>query len=340
MKRKSIIAALCGILLSFFSGMALADADQVAKFYRDKQMRMLVSTAAGSDYDAWARLVTRYWGRHIAGNPTFLVQNMPGAGGIIAANALYNTAPRDGSTVAMIGRNLPYQALMKEAGIRFDPKKFNWIGSPELSARICVAMSNANVKTAQDLFSTELLVGGAGAGTAVTTTPRILQKLLGMKFRVVEGYGSANNVQLAMEKGELEGICQTVGSLRAWRSDWLENGKLRVLFNMERVPLREYGAPSILQFAKTAEQRQILSIYSSSVELGRPIVAPPGVPPERVTVLRRSFDAALADPEMIAEARRLGMELAIVKGEDLNELVEELMSTPPDVLESVQSLSK
>jgi hypothetical protein len=201
-------------------------------------------------------------------------------------------------------------------------------------------MSNAKVTTAQDLFDTELLVGGAGAGTAVTTTPRILQKLLGMKFRVVEGYGSANNVQLAMEKGELEGICQTVGSLRAWRADWLENGKLRVLFNMERLPLRDYGAPSILEFAKTAEQRQILSIYSSSVELGRPIVAPPGVPLERVEVLRRGFEAALADPEMIAEARRLGMDLATVKGEDLNELVEELMSTPPDVLESVQSLSK
>lgn len=340
MKARVIRAALSFACLLAAPVAAAAQGDTVAAFFHDKQIRMIVSTAAGSDYDTWARLITRHWGKHIPGNPTFLIQNMPGAGGIIAANSLYNVAPRDGSTIGMIGRNLPYQALMREDGIRFDPKKFNWIGSPELSSRICVTMPGAKVQSAKDLFENELLVGGAGAGTAVTTTPRILAKLFGMKFKVVEGYGSANNVQLAMEKGELEGICQTVSSLRAWRGDWLDSGKLNVLFNLERAPLKEFRAPSISQFIKTQEQRQILAVYSSSVELGRPIVAPPDVPAERVNALRLGFEKALEDPELIADAHRLRMELASVKGQDLKDLVDELMETPPDILASVQALSK
>lgn len=309
-------------------------------FYRGRQLKAIVSTQAGGDYDNWMRLITRHWVKHIPGEPVFVIQNMPGAGGIIAANSFYHTAPRDGSTIAMIGRNLPFQALMKAEGIRFDPLKFNWIGSPELTSRVCVAMDDAPVKKAEDLFTTELIVGGAGAGTAVTTTPRVLSALLGMKFRIVEGYGSASNVQLAMVKGEVKGICQTVSSLRAFRPGWLESGKMRVLFNMERAPLPEFNAPSILQFAKTPEQRQVLVIYSSSVELGRPIIAPPETPPARVALLRKSFESTLADPSFLEESRKLGLEVSLVRGEELKSLVEELMATPPDILKRVDDLTR
>lgn len=309
-------------------------------FYRGRQMKAIVSTAAGGDYDNWIRLITRHWVKHIPGEPTFVIQNMPGAGGIIAANSFYHTAPRDGSAVAMIGRNLPFQALMKADGIRFDPLKFNWIGSPELTSRVCVAMDDASVKKAEDLFTTELIVGGAGAGTAVTTTPKLLATLLGMKFRIVEGYGSASNVQLAMEKGEVKGICQTVSSLRAFRPGWLENGKMRVLFNMERAPLSEFNAPTIHSFAKTPEQRQILTIYSSSVELGRPVIAPPETPAQRVALLRKSFASTLSDPAFMDEARRLNLEVSLVPGEELKSLVEELMATPPEVLKRVDDLTR
>lgn len=313
---------------------------QDADFYRGKQIKAIVSTAAGGDYDNWIRLITRHWVKHIPGAPTFVIQNMPGAGGIIAANSFYHTAPRDGSSVAMIGRNLPFQALMKEEGIRFDPLKFNWIGSPEVSTRVCVAMDDAPVKTAEDLFTTELIVGGAGAGTAVSTTPRMLNSLLGTKFKLVEGYGSATNVQLAMERGEVKGICQTLSSLRSFRPGWMESGKMRVLFNMERTPIAEFGAPSVLKFAKTAEQRQILTIYSSSVELGRPMVAPPDTPPARVALLRKSFGATLADAELRAEAEKLQMEMSHVPGEELESLVKDLMATSPDVLKRVNELTR
>lgn len=318
----------------------LSAAAQDDDFYRGRQMKAIVSTTAGGDYDSWMRLITRHWVKHIPGEPTFVVQNMPGAGGIIAANSFYHTAPRDGSTVAMIGRNLPFKALMKEESIRFDPLKFNWIGSPELTSRVCVAMDDAPVKSAEDLFETELIVGGAGAGTAVTTTPTLLASLLGMKFRVVEGYGSASKVQLAMERGEVKGICQTVSSLRAFRPGWLESGKMRVLFNMERTPLAEYKAPSILKFAKTPEQRQVLSIYSSSVELGRPVIAPPETPPARVALLRKSFESTLSDPAFREEAGKLKLEISLVRGEELKELVEELMVTPPEILRRVSELTQ
>lgn len=313
---------------------------QEEDFYRGKQLKAIVSTAAGGDYDNWIRLITRYWVKHIPGDPNFVIQNMPGAGGIIAANSFYHTAPRDGSTIAMIGRNLPFQALMKAEGIRFDPLKFNWIGSPELTSRVCVAMDDASVKKAEDLFTAELIVGGAGAGTAVSTTPKLLATLLGMKFKIVEGYGSASNVQLAMEKGEVKGICQTVSSLRSFRPGWLETGKMRVLFNLERAPLTEFNAPSIHSFAKTQEQRQILRIYSSSVELGRPVIAPPETPPERVALLRKSFASTLSDPNFLDEARRLKLDVSLVPGEELKSLVEDLMATPPEVLKRVDDLTK
>ena len=328
--------AACLTLAAGMSGASAQDAD----FYRGRQIKVIVSTVAGGDYDGWMRLIARHWTKHIPGEPTFVIQNMPGAGGIIAANSFYHTAPRDGSTIAMIGRNLPFQALMKADGIRFDPSKFVWIGSPELSGRICIASENAAVTKAEDLFSTELIVGGAGAGTAVSTTPKLLASLLGMKFRVVEGYGSANSAQHAIEKGEVNGICQTVSALRTFRPGWLESGKLRVLFNMERSPLAEFGAPSILKFAKTPEQRQILTLYSASVELGRPIIAPPDTPADRVDILRKSFESTLSDPDFLEDARKLKLDVLPVRGEDLRTLIQDLMETPPDVLKRVDELTR
>ena len=315
-----------------------AQAQESSNFYRGRQMRAIVSTVVGGDYDTWMRLITRHWTKHIPGNPSILVQNMPGAGGIVAANSLFHTMPRDGSVIAMIGRNLAYQALMKEDGIRFDPLKFNWIGSPEVSNRICVAMEGALVQNAEDLFAKDLIVGGAGSGTAVSTTPRLISTLLGMRLKLVEGYGSASAAQLAMERGETEGICQTVGALRSWRPGWLEEGKMHVLFNLERKPIPEFKAPSIFDFAKTDEQKQLLLLFSSSVELGRPIVAPPDTPVDRVALLRRSFEQVMQDRDLIVEAEKLKIDLSLVNGETLEALVEDLMKTPDAILKAAQTL--
>lgn len=334
--RKLFSAIVAVVGLGATAGAALGQS--VESFYKERQIRLLISTAAGGDYDLWARAIGRHMGRHIPGNPTFVPTNMPGGGGITAANYLFTVAPKDGSVISMIGRNLPNQAVLQAPTVKFDPVKFNWIGSPELPNRICVAMDTAPVKTARDLFEKQLIVGGAGAGTAVSTMPTLLHNLLGMKFSVVEGYGSATGVVLAMERGEVQGICQTLSSLEKSRPGWIASGRMRVLFNTERDPVPALKAPSVYEFTTTDEQRQILDFFSSSVELGRPIVAPPGVPAARVTALRRGFDATMKDPAFLDEAGKLGMDVRPRTGEQLTKIVANLMKTPIALTEKAEAM--
>ena len=340
MTNKKMLSAAIAAIGIMGSSFPAAHGQSVEQFYKDHQIKFMISTVAGGDYDIWARTIGRHWGNHIPGNPTFLPQNMPGAGGITATNFMFNVAPKDGSVIAMIGRNLPNQAVLKLETVKFDPAKFNWIGSPELTNRVCAAMDTAPVKTAKDLFDKELIMGGAGAGTAVTSTPTLLKNLLGMKFNLVEGYGSATAVVLAMERGEVQGICQTVTSLEKSRPGWIESGRMRILFNVERDPVPAFKAPSIYEFTQTEEQRQILNFFSSSVELGRPMMAPPDVPNDRVTALRRGFDATMTDPAFLSEANKLGMDINARTGEQLTDIVANLMLTPVALTEKAEAMTQ
>jgi tripartite-type tricarboxylate transporter receptor subunit TctC len=190
------------------------------------------------------------------------------------------------------------------------------------------------------LFARELIVGGAGAGAAISTTPMLLARLLGMKLKLIEGFTGPNAVMLAMDRGEVDGLCQTVTSLRNSRPGWLESGKMRVLFNMERVPLAEYKSPSIFQFIKTEDERRVVALYSSSIELGRPMVAPPATPPDRVAALRRAFHAAIDDPALRAEAEKQKLDINVVTGDQLATLVGDLMTTPQEIVKRMQDLLK
>ena len=333
---KTAVAA-ASMLAAFWSPVA---ANPVEEFYRGKQVRFIISSATGGDYDQWSRLIARYLGKYIPGNPTIIPQNMPGGGQIIATNHLFTAAAQDGTVIGMIGRNLPNDALVKKEGVRFDPVKFNWLGSPELTNRVCVAIDGAPVQKAQDLFQHELLVGGAGAGTAVSNTPTLLSRLLGMKFKLVEGYGNSQAILLAIERGEVQGICQSLSSLRGSRPDWFESGKLEVLFNTERQPVPDLNAPSVFEFVKSEEHRKILALYTSSVEFGRPIVAPPNVPKERVEALRKALADTLKDPELLDEAKKQGMEMTYVSGQELEKLIADLMSTPAELVEKMREMTK
>jgi tripartite-type tricarboxylate transporter receptor subunit TctC len=316
------------------------NAQSPEEFYRGKQMKIIVGSVAGDAYDNWARLIGRYMTKHLPGNPRIIAQNMPAAGGLAAANHLYHVAEKDGTTIGILSRNIPYQALVQQEGVRFDPKNFNWIGSPELTSRICIAMAGAPVQKAEDLFQRKLRVGGAGAGLALSTTPKLLSRLLGMQFELIEGYAGNPNVILAMEQGEVEGICQTIAGLKALRPNWIEEGKVKVLFNTERTPAPGLDAPSVFSFAKTDEQRRLLSLFSSSVEFGRPLVAPPGVPAQHVAALRAAFDAAMADPDLKAEAERQGLEISVTRGQELTDLVTDLMSTPRELISQLDAMVK
>lgn len=317
-----------------------AGAQSPEEFYRDRQVIFIIPVAAGGDYDLWARMIIRHLGNHIPGKPSVLPQNMPGGGQMTAANHLFNVSARDGSVIGMIGRNLPNQALFKHPNVQFDPVKFNWLGSPELTSRVCGAMTASGITTGEDLFEKELLMGGAGANTAVSTTPLLLHNVLGMKLKLIEGYGSTNAVMLAMERGEVQGICQTYMGIKNGNEEWLTSGRFKILFNMERNPIPGVDAPTIYKFTKTQEQRDLIGLFNSSVELGRPVAAPPAVPADRVDALRRAFDGTMRDPAFLADAARQKLVISTLTGEQLTELIVALMKTPPDISEKMESLTR
>jgi tripartite-type tricarboxylate transporter receptor subunit TctC len=331
--------ALLGLVVALAASLPAA-AQSPDAFWRGKQVRFILGAAPGQDYDTWARLLARHWPRHIPGNPTLVIENMPGAGHIIATNYLYNKAPRDGSAIGMVTRNIPNAAVMHISGVMYDPQKFGWIGSPEKVNRGCFAMAGAPVQRAEDLFTKELIVGGTGAGSSVSETPMLLKNLLGMRFKLVEGYVKPQDAVLAMERGELEGICFTVQSLEQARPGWIAAGKVRVLFTLEHERVLMTKAPVIFDFVKDEAQRKVLDFYSSSIEMGRPILAPPDVPPERLEALRRSFDQTMADPEFRAEAASLKLEIGAETGEALQKIVAQAMAMPQDVVARAQSMTQ
>ena len=303
------------------------------EFYRGKQVRFIVGTAAGQEYDLWARMIARHLRRHIPGTPTIIIENMPGAGHVIAANYLFDIAARDGTVIGMVSRNIPDAAVLKLPGVRFDPRKFNWLGSPELAHRVLVVSSNSGFSRAEELFERELIIGAVGAAQAVTTAPILLKNILGMKLKVVTGYHAPQDVLLAMERGEVGGVVETIATMKGKRAQHVLSGKVRILFNMEQKRVPEFNAPSIFEFIKKDEDRQIFQFLSSSMEMGRPLLAPPDVPPDRVAALRKAFLTTMQDPAFIQEADAGGFEITVKTGEDLAALVDAEMQIPPAVIE-------
>jgi tripartite-type tricarboxylate transporter receptor subunit TctC len=317
-----------------------AQAETVAEFYKNKTVTFIIGTSPGGTYDAWARLIARHWPDHLPGKPKFIAKNLPGAGGIKASNYLFNVAPKDGSVIGTFSRNIPTRAILNHPAVKFDPVKFSWLGSPELTNRVCIAMANSKVKTGADLFKHELLMGGAGAGTAVSTTPNLLRALFGMKFKLIEGYKGAIDVVLAMERGEVQGICQTYTAFKIGHPGWIEKGKVNVLFNIEPNPIPGTNIPSVFQFAKGEDERKILSFYSSNVELGRPVAGPPGLPADRLQALRRGFDGVMKDPAFVKAAAKQGLKIDPLTGEEVGKRVAKLAATDPDTVAKTEAMLK
>jgi tripartite-type tricarboxylate transporter receptor subunit TctC len=261
---------------------ASAHAQVPAEFYRGKQIKLIVGTAAGQDYDLWARLIGRHITRHIPGNPSLMVENMPGAGHIVATNHLFNVAGRDGTVLGMVSRNMTDAAVMGLANVRYDPGRFNWLGSPEINHRVMFVSATSGFENVTDLFARELIVGAPGGVQGVTAAPLLLKNLLGMKLKIVQGYRSPGDVVLAVTRGEVGGFVNSVGGPVGVRRQWVETGQMRILFNMEPEAVSWLGAPTIFDYLKTDEQRQVLTFFSGNTRLGRPLMAPPGVPADRV----------------------------------------------------------
>src|SRR5215831_4589930 len=329
------IALACALVLSALP----ASAQTVADFYRGKQIRVIVGSAPG-DYDTWARVVTRHMRQHVAGNPTFVVENMPGAGSLIATNFLYSKAAQDGTVLGSVSRNIPNFAFMKSPNANFDPLKFSWIGSPEMTHRGCFVRTDSGVTAPEHLFEREVLMGGDGAGTSLSEMPILARNLLGMKFKVVDGYKGSTDIVLAMERNEVAGLCQTVMAFAQAGQHLLDQGVVRVLFTTEKDRVPEFDVPTVFEYAKTDEQRDILAFHASSLETGRPVLTPPGIPEDRLDALRRAYDATMTDAGLLAEAKQRNMKVDPRTGEQIEAVLRAIASLPPELIAKAGEMAR
>ena len=258
---------------------------------------------------------------------------MPGAGHIKAANYLYSVAPKDGTSVGIISQLIPTATVLKnKPGLEADFTRFRWIGSTDTAYQVCVARPDAKVKTGADLFTQTLIVGGAGAGSGVSTIPIYLREIYGMKFDLIEGYKNSGDVMLAMDRGELEGVCQTYQGVEHARPGWMAQGKLKLLFNLEKEPVPGTGAPTIRQFITSPEQLQIADFFSNNNEMGRPFILPPDAPVDRLEILRRAFDETVHSTAYIEDAKRQNLDTNPKSGEQQEKLFRDILETPPDII--------
>ena len=334
---KYLMPTLCGAALLTLTGAAAAQAP--TEFYKGKQIRLVVGNAAGGDYDLGARLLARYMPRHIPGTPAVIVQNMPGASGNNAASFLYSVAPKDGTVFGSFSRNLPSQAALGRLKADIDPRKYSWIGAASLPSRICVAWEGTPVSKAEDVFSKELIVGSTGAGSVQSIVPTVINKVANTKFRPVEGYRGIAEIVVAMERGEVQGVCHLLSVFETTYSDQIKKGQIKPLFNVEEAEISELpGMPSIFKFVKDENSKQLLRFVFSSAEFGRPYVAPPGTPTDRVTALRAGFANALKDKDLIDEAAKLKMDMKYRAPEDLLALIDKLYALPPELKSQVEEI--
>ncbi len=331
-----IVAPVAAVLIA-----AQAHAQSPADFYKGRTIELYVGYSVGGGYDLYARVLARHIGRHIAGNPAVVVKNMEGAGSLRLANWLYRVGPKDGSVIGIIGRGTGFDPLLGVPAAQFDATKFTWIGSGNHEVSVCVAYAgNSGVTTFADLRAREMTVGGTGASADTDQFPRVLNGVLGTKMKIVSGYPGGNDVVLAMERGEVQGRCGwSWSSVKSTHGAMIAEGKLHVLLQMSLQKHPELpDVPLVVDLAKTDEERQILTLIFARQVMGRPFLAPPGIPADRAGALREAFMATMTDPEFMAEAEKAQLEVNPVTGEDLEKLVAEIYRTPPEVAEKAAQL--
>jgi tripartite-type tricarboxylate transporter receptor subunit TctC len=312
---------------------APARAQSVAEFYRGKQVQMLIGYSAGAGYDLYARVLARHLGKHIPGNPTVVPQNMPGAGSLKLANFLYSQAPKDGLVVGMVSRGMATEPLFGDA--KFDPTKFAWLGSITSEVSVCATWHTSPVKSWADVASKDFTLGGMGSASETDTFASLIRNMFGAKLRLVTGYPGGNDVNLAMERGEVDGRCGwSWSSIKSQKTAWLKEKKINIVVQMAMAKHPDLpNVPSLIELAKTDEQRQMLRLIFTQLVLGRPFMAPPGIPEDRKMALRRAFDDTMKDPEFLEEAAKIDLEISPVGAQAIDELLAELYKTPKSVVE-------
>jgi tripartite-type tricarboxylate transporter receptor subunit TctC len=321
-------------------GGALAQ-DSVAQFYKGKTITIIVASSAGGGYDLYARMLSRHMGKHIPGHPSFVVTNMPGAASNVAAAHIYNIAPKDGTVIGAIFMGAVVEPLFSQKmRTTHDTSKFNYIGNANKDVYVCLIRSEAPVKNFAEVFEKEIVMGGTAEGASTRDFAVLLKNVLGAKFKIVSGYPGSREVNLAIERGEVHGGCgQSWSSVVANHRTQFSEGRLKPLVQEDVAgypELNSQGIPRSIQFARTEEQRQILDLVYSQTVFGRPYVVAPEVPKERVDALRKAFMAAIRDPELMAEATKIDLDIDAISGEELQAMISRIYATPKDILEKAK----
>jgi len=335
------VLAFCALLAMLIAAGSCAEPQTPAEFYRGKTITLYIGSSAGGVYHVYARMLARHMGKHIPGNPRIVASNMEGAGSLRLTNHLYNVAAKDGTVIGTINRGAPFEPLIGEANLAlFDPSRFTWIGSIANEVSVCAVWERAGIDNFDQLFTRELTVGGTGSGADTNQFPKVMNGVLGTKMKIVSGYPGGNNIDLAMERGEVDGRCGwSWSSIVSSRKAWLESGSIKVLVQLALQKHPDLpDVPLIMDYAKTDEQRAMLRLIFSRAALGCPFLAPPDIPADRAAALRQAFDDTMKDPEFLEEAMKATLEVAPVKGDELQQLIAEIYRTPKDVVDKTRAI--
>jgi tripartite-type tricarboxylate transporter receptor subunit TctC len=319
-------------------------AQSPAEFYRGKTVEIYIGYSVGGGYDLYARMLARHLGKHIPGNPKVVPKNMEGAGGMRVANWLASAAPRDGSVFAAVSRAMAFEPLLGNKAAQYDGIAFTFIGSANDEVSVCVAWHTSGVATWEDALTKELVVGTSG-GVADDTYqfPALLNNMFGARFRMVSGYPGGSEINLAMERGEVQGRCGFPWStVKATRRSWYDEKKINLLMQFSLAKHADLPTvPLVTDLAKTDEQRQVVKLIFGRQVMGRPYAAPPGIPADRAAALRRAFMDTMADKEFLAEVEKAKFEVTPVSGEKIESLVLDIYkTTPPSVAEKAAAMVK
>jgi tripartite-type tricarboxylate transporter receptor subunit TctC len=338
MFRSSLFAAVLMSATVVAQGPVAAEAQQS---FAGRTITLTIGYGPGSGNDVYGRLIARHLGKHIPGQPNIVAQNLPGAGSFKAANYLFQAAPKDGTAIGYISQTAATEELLGSQAIQFKTAQFNWIGRIGSYNNVTMFWHTARVKTIADALKIEATMGATGVGSAVYIYPNMMNKILGTKFKIISGYQGTAQTSLAMERGEVDGVTMGWFPVKTNKRDWVEHKKINILvqFLNERHPDLP-NVPTIVELARSPEEKQLFALFANDGEVGKAILAPPGVPAATVAMLRRAFDTMTKDRDYLADADKLQLEIDAMSGERLQKVIETVMATPTSVIERAKAVLK
>jgi tripartite-type tricarboxylate transporter receptor subunit TctC len=331
--RKSVLHRSLVLLLLLFSTSA-GGAEPVELFFARRTVTIVIGYTAGGSYDLYGRMVARHLGKHLPGQPTVIAQNMPGAGSLKAANYLYELAPKDGTALGVIVESAALEQALANPAVQYDAGKFTYVGRVATSNNIFMQWHTAKVQSLEDAKRMETSLAGTGPGSIAETVPRLLNAVIGTKFKLVSGYPASSEAMLAMERGEVDGASSSWAAVKVGKQAWLRENKIKIILQTTPERIAELPhTPSLGEIGDTPEDKQVFALYASGSAIGRSLLGPPGIPAERAQALRTAFQAMVKDPDFVAEIQRLSVELDPLPGEQLERLVAQTLNTPAAVRE-------